>query len=137
MFHPRPAGPRGGGEIARDGRSGANADGVRGALILDTPRLEPPPLASSRRRPGPIAPGVNCYGRHQTGCENESPRRPDERNCAHAGVPAFAGTTCEISRLLRGQLQFEIAKADVILANPFVQVARCTLLAAPIGRRRE
>src|SRR6266700_1246697 len=26
-------------------------------------------------------------------CRNESPRRRDERNCAHAGVPACAGTT--------------------------------------------
>src|SRR5216684_4752109 len=25
--------------------------------------------------PGPMTPGANCYGRHQTHCENESPRR--------------------------------------------------------------
>src|SRR5882757_9451139 len=48
---------------------------------------------SSLRTQGPITPGFKSKERPLLRCRNESPRRRDERNCAHAGVPAFAGTT--------------------------------------------
>jgi hypothetical protein len=44
-----------------------------------------------RRDPSPL--GLKREKRPLLKCRNESPRRRDERNCAHAGVPAFAGTT--------------------------------------------
>jgi len=54
------------------------------------PKPQPAPYdpASSRRKPGPITPGVDCNKRHLQRCQNASPRHRDERNCAHAGVPA-------------------------------------------------
>ena len=48
---------------------------------------------SSLRTQGPITPGLKSEKSPLLQCRNESPRGRDERNCAHAGVPAFAGTT--------------------------------------------
>src|SRR6266576_3780523 len=48
---------------------------------------------SSLRTQGPTTLGLKSEKRPLLQCRNESPRRRDERNCAHAGVPAFAGTT--------------------------------------------
>ena len=48
--------------------------------------LRPPP--SSPRRRGPITPGVHWSEGIYPTAENASPRRRDERICAHAGVPA-------------------------------------------------
>ena len=48
----------------------------------------PVALGSSSRTRGPITPGVNRDRRHPPHCSKVSPRRRDERNCAHAGVPA-------------------------------------------------
>jgi len=49
--------------------------------------------ANALRTQGPITPGLKREKRPLLQCRNENPRRRDERNCAHAGVPAFAGTT--------------------------------------------
>src|SRR5882672_6810196 len=58
-----------------------------------------PPNESSLRTQGPITPGLKSEKRPPLQCQNESPRGRDERNCAHAGVPAFAGTTFTIALL--------------------------------------
>ena len=42
---------------------------------------------SSLRTQGPITPGVKSEEGPLLQRQNESPRRRDERNCAHAGVP--------------------------------------------------
>jgi len=51
------------------------------------------------RTQGPITPGLKVKKKASAPVPDESPRRRDERNCAHAGVPAFAGRLIEASRV--------------------------------------
>src|SRR5258705_3063341 len=99
---------------AHVGRVGSRLDGILHGfkakpITIKRARLSkksPCPASGRKRRPfaqslsgsslrtqGPITPGLKSDKRPLLQCRNESPRRRDERNCAHAGVPAFAGTT--------------------------------------------
>src|SRR5260370_26573068 len=67
---------------------------TRGSLLSQGRRLTF--TSSSLRTQGPITTDVCWWQRQLPQCPFRGPRRRDERNRAHAGVPAFAGTTANI-----------------------------------------
>src|SRR6202022_4504036 len=72
---------------------------TRGSLLSQGRRLTF--TSSSLRTQGPITTDVYCRQRQLPRCPFRGPRRRDERNRAHAGVPAFAGTTANIYLCVR------------------------------------
>ena len=77
----------------RAGTGGRWRHYAEGELIL---------ISSSLRKQGPITPNVRgCRQLLNSIFKTRIHRRRDERNCAHAGVPAFAGTTIAMCVLLR------------------------------------
>jgi hypothetical protein len=92
---------------------------------------------SSLRTQGPITPGLKSEKRSLPNCPNESPRRRDERSCAHAGVPAFAGTT-DVDSIFKEQKATHARGA--IAPEPCMTVrpggrGECRVLAAPAASR--
>src|ERR1700730_9499323 len=67
--------------------------GNKGNCHRALPRAE---AYGSLRTQGPITTDVYCWKPSCSSAQAEGPRRRDERNRAHAGVPAFAGTTANI-----------------------------------------
>src|ERR1700687_535136 len=86
---------------------------TRGSLLSQGRRLTF--TSSSLRTQGPITTDVCCWQRQLPQWPFPGPRRGDERNRAHAGVPAFAGTTANIHL--------------VVPANAGTHNHRCLLLA--------
>jgi hypothetical protein len=76
------------------------------------------PSTSSRRRPGPIAPGVGCEGRHPPHCRNENTRRMGPRlrgddGGGRAGNPRSVQARCPNTTRPPGLIPSMPAKAQL------------------------